>query len=364
MSTKNYLKGFLGGSLAEIVPFPDRILKKYNGTISRGTEKIINEYKWLELLPAELKGTSLIFPDVLSFSQNVEMSNAELYISRIPRYTLAKSILQQVISTKDVRERLDKALNVLFHQIYTLRQGQISPQSGFVHFHRDRINLALKHLLTLDYFREIFDAHTVIVNSTPCPTIPEFLSWLDEKKDKIFTTQNLYSIHGNLQFDNILIEPNDKSAVSFIDPRGDMLGFPHYDFAKLLTSIESYYHEIHNGLFQLQSIMSSTQYVIDLSIDQSFSFYYSECFDVMNDWLPIYANLEGAEIFDYIHIINVVHCIHILSFCFYHAFRAEKHPDNIKAYIGVFSLLARRIMKDFENVHKATFYTRRLLLNE
>ena len=337
---------FAGGSLNDVVALEDRIIKKYSGQIDRGFEKLHAEYQWFLKIPPKLtKELPYLFPQVLDFKYNEQ--SVELHMSRILRIALSKAILQGIISPDKAQSFLDISFDTLLNRIYTIRQGTIIAKIGYIQYHSNRLALARKYLRKLPYMYPILNSAEIIVNGISCPSINQFLSWLDLNAKEIFISEKVKSIHGNFHLDNILIDLNGNpnyDKITFIDPRGDLLGYPHYDIGKLLITLEGYYDEIHYGGYKVKSKIRGNSYDIDLEINQEKSYHYQNCIKSIVSRIDEFSKVEGVSIPEFLWLIYTTECIHILSFCFYHAYRLDTKPDRIQAFIAVFALLARRLL--------------------
>ncbi len=363
-----FLESFAGGSLNTVIHHEDKIIKLYNGSIPRGAEKLIQEYNWLKALPNEIfKNHPLIFPIPLNIKSDLTNNKAEIQISYIPRFSLSKYILDKEITVKQVRSSFNNSLKLLINNVYPISNASIDSYKGYRLYHAQRITLARKYLRQLVYFQPILNSRQIIINGIDCPTINHFLSWLDDNYKSIFISSNQVKIHGNFHFDNILVDKNkkiDQNSISFIDPRGDIFGFPHYDFSKLLTSIESYYDEIHYGLYSLEHNIRGNSYEINIKLNHDFDHLYGVCFKDLEKWVEIFAQEENISLDKFITIMHTVQCIHILSFIFYHAYQQNTSPNRIRAFIAMFSLLSNRLMKMYNQKEYGFIPNKRLVIGE
>lgn len=352
MALGRFIESYAGGSLNTVIAQDGQIIKSYDGLIPRGAEKLIREYQWLKNIPTELLSKyPYLFPRPISIYSNISLNKAEIRISKIPRISLSKYILGKRLSLEQVSQSFDSSMEALLRILYPLRSGSTKTFDGYYEYHAKRIALARKYLRRLPYFEPMLNAKELIINGISCPTINQFLAWLDDNFGKIFISTKLVAVHGNFHFDNILIEPNDiidMGSVSFIDPRGDEVGFPHYDFAKVLTPIESYYDEIHYGLFRLDYSILGNSYSMQIEIDDEYNTLYQSCFLSLEKWIQEFSYAEEVDRFHFLAMTHTVHCIHILSFTFYHAYQQSSSPDRIRAYIAMLALLAKRLFKLYE----------------
>jgi hypothetical protein len=223
----------------------------------------------------------------------------------------------------------------------------VFPSKGYHDYHGQRINLARSYLRNIPYLHPILTASRLIVNDKECPSINRFIIWLDEHYSEVFTSSRLVSIHGNFHLDNILVDcagPGDESAISFVDPRGDLLGYPHYDLAKVQITLEGYYDELHYKQFSLRSKSVGNSYSFTLEVQPTWHEHYSRCLRQARKWLNVFAEWEEVPAPKFSRIVYVVECIHILSFCFYHAYAPDAYPDRVRAYVAILAIMMDRLM--------------------
>ena len=362
------ISDFAGGSLNDVIALDDRVIKRYTGQIDRGHEKLRKEKKWLLTLPESFKEKyPLAFPPVLDFIDEPNNCLTELHIQRVNRTSLSKAILRGKVDSKVASKCIDISLNFLIKKLYNIRTEKISSKRLYSNYHSQRLALARKYLRRVPYLSPLLDAAIIRVNGIDCPSINSFLSWLDTHASDIFISSNLYSIHGNFHPDNILIDFGSKLSfdnITFVDPRGDLVGPPHYDFSKLYITLEAYYDEIHYDYYELTSKKIGRCYEININIEDNHSDEYKECILVANEYLNDYAKLENIDIERFVIEFNAVECIHILSFCFYHAYRIDTSPSRIKAFFAIFALLARRLFNIWENPSEIVMPNDRIYLKE
>lgn len=338
---------FAGGSLNDVIALDDRIIKRYSGPISRGSDKLHAERQWLLSIPLKLNDElPLLFPKLLHFKDEPRLRLTEIHVSRIPRISLSKAILRHLITPDKALSFLKVSLDVLMNELYPIRSSIIRPRRGYIQYHSNRLALARKYLRRLPYMEPILNAAKITVNGIICPSINQFLSWLDANAHKIFISETVMAIHGNFHLDNILIDikncPNSHN-VSFVDPRGDLLGYPHYDIAKLLITLEGYYDEIHYGGYTLDPKIRGNSYDIVLQVNEQASFHYQNCLQNVTEQIKEFAKAERVTMPQFLWLIYTTECIHILSFCFYHAYRLDTDPNRIRAFVAIFALLVRRL---------------------
>lgn len=359
---------FKGGSLNDIQVCDDRIIKSYKGNVDRGFEKLRKENAWLNQIGNILKKDfPYSLPRVLDFIDDTEKGITELHIEKLQRQSFTKLILLgKDLNISLFRKKLDITLQLLIENLYPLKVGCMNPYEIYKFYHANRLALARRYFKTIPYLSPILSATSLRINNKPCPSVNEFLSWLDAKAKDIFLTSNLYTIHGNFHLDNVLISEEPlftKNEITFIDPRGDFLGPAHYDFAKIIISLEGYYDEIHYGKFKTDHKKSGKIFSMNIEIDDSKNEYYLEGLEALISNLNRFSSLEKVNEKSFIITIYTVACIHILSFIFYHAYRETTPPDRIRAFFGLYALFAERLFSMYNGHSPIELQKQRLKIN-
>lgn len=364
----NLIDDFAGGSLNEVVAIDDRVIKRYKGSLDRGPEKLREEYQWLSVIPGDLRTRyPLAFPVALGFHGGSGLEGTELHVSLIPRTSITKALLRDEITGTTAARYIGLSLRFLEEELYPLRGGSLTPRDLYSRYHAARIALARKYLRRLPYLAPLLDAGGLRVNGVECPSINEFLSWLDAHAEDVFVGGRLVAVHGNFHPDNVLIdlnEPPSAQALTFVDPRGDLVGPAHYDLAKLLITLEAYYDEIHYGGFELEARAVGRFFDFHIDIDRSHDAAYQECLKAAAEHLATFAGADGVADDTFLLAVYACEIIHILSFCFYHAYRADTDPNKIRAFLAILALLVRRLFLMWENGRVLPFPVHRLLLEE
>lgn len=344
----------MGGSLNTVQAVDNCIVKTYKGQIQRGAEKLHNEYNWLLAVPSSVrKEYPLLYPVALKFNQDDTSGLTELQLSRLPRTSLTKAILRNTVTPTKAAQFVKISLQTLKEIQYPIRKGAVEPDLGYQQYHANRIALARKYLCRLPYMKPMLSAAQISVNSISCPSINQFLAWLDANWNKIFISTELVAFHGNYHPDNILVDPDDSvpnvRSISFIDPRGELLGFPHYDYAKILSALEAYYDEIHYGDFDIAAANRGNSYEIDLKVNETRHKHYQMCLESTAKFAECFSKIERVSKEKFLWLVYAAECIHILSFCFYHAYGPSPDSGRIKAFIATFALLSRRLFDDWDS---------------
>lgn len=248
INTYHSTKELIGGSFAGLSRA--NIVKKYANSKSGGLEKLSNEIKWLLSCPSEIKS---YFPQVLDYKIN---SNEVYFI--MPYYNL-ENLRSKIIKGKFTTEQsiyfIEKILNFMFDKMYVRKFNDY--KSDFVlnkHFKRfyERIE-KIKHIKP---FNEILQSKEIIINHQSYENLPPLINKLEKfyTKTKLFKPSKMVMIHGDLHFQNMLIDEQNDSFL-LADPRGELKGSDiYYDLGKLWHSCNGLYDLIHTDIAQTQNI--------------------------------------------------------------------------------------------------------------
>lgn len=340
------IKEFYGTSLSLIDVGENKVIKKYTGDIYRGYEKLRNEKLWLEKIPARIKKQyPFCVPDILSFHESEK--KIELHLSLIPRIALTKGILKGKIDNQQAVLFMENAISLLTEIIYPTRNTRSSSDAIFQQYHSSRLFFANFHLQKISFVHDIFSANKIIVNGIECPSIFEVVNQISTRSSIYFQESCLVAFHGNLHFDNILVNINDSLSidkVTLIDPRGDLIGPPHYDFSKLLLTLEGYYDEISYNGFRINNFTNSTEVEIDIDINTEYSEIYKGCLKTLMLKLKLFSEIENISEEQFYLSSMVSEWVHVFSFLFYHYNKEPENINKILAFIAILALLGRRLM--------------------
>lgn len=219
---------------------------------SNGKQKLIDEINWLVSLPTEVKNH---FPDVLYSYINEANAFYTMPFYNIP--TLRQALFKNIINGEIACKILDIIFNFMYVNFYSKYHQEVS--SDFIrNTHFDRV------LERIDQVKQKAKIFNKIISKT-------YILWdgesyqntlslierfkLEKKLMKLLTPPCISQIHGDLHFDNILLDINDsKELVDFIliDPRGLPKGSDYgYDLGKLWHSFHGLYDFVHKGDFNL-----------------------------------------------------------------------------------------------------------------
>jgi hypothetical protein len=334
-----------GGSLGDASIDGDEFVKTYGGGLPRGYEKLRLEYEYLSELPPEVAAH---FARVTGFRHDESASWAELRLERIRHPALAKAILRRVITPARASELLSMILPFLICDLYPLRGGEISGAALYKTFHGDRMLRSLDLLTAHPELRELVTAPGLMVNDVLCSSAVDILEWMNNHAAGIFQrSHRLVAGHGDAHLDNMMITEVGAPDFLLIDPRGESLLPPHYDFAKLLKSLRTGYDLVHYGMYEIDVQHTSPVPTISLEINSSYADYYTAGMDVLLSLLPSFGLAEGVSESDFVRAVTVAEIAHVISFSSYHANRPDGcDVERVSAYLAVAALLARDLIMD------------------
>ncbi|MCQ1528599.1 hypothetical protein [Lutispora saccharofermentans] len=242
-ATKEQNNKLVGGSYANL---RCKLIVKKEAR-NEGKEKLSNEIKWLLDLPAELK---TYFPEVLNYKISNEVTWFEM-----PYYSgknLRELIMLGEFDAKNTVNFLERLLDWMFKKIYSRRIGK-APKNWVYIKHIARVNQRLieacQKSLTI---AKMIKSDYIVLNGTKYRNIPELFLKITKRPSLIdaLTPEALSMVHGDLHFQNILIEPGNNQEFLLADPRGEIEGSDiYYDMGKLWHSFNGKYDFLHTDQF-------------------------------------------------------------------------------------------------------------------
>ena len=230
-----------GGSYASL---EKRLLIRKDAR-GEGVSKLVDEIKWLENLDDDI---SYKFPKVIDSYISEDYSWFDMPYYDLPN--LRKCLLSGYFNEIDFKVYINKILSFVFDEVYS--QKFQAPKSSWMHeTHYDRVYTRLNQLESrAGAFQEILSAEYVYINGLKYKNLRDMIQSIEasESINNIVRPSCLYRIHGDLHFQNMLI---DKENDDFIlaDPRGEMEGSDiFYDMGKLWHSVNGLYDLIHTDI--------------------------------------------------------------------------------------------------------------------
>lgn len=269
-SVDSYMKPLTGGSFAytrEVTKLVQQVHKVVRKEAYEGREKLIDEITWLLGLPDHLRDK---FPKILSY----DVTSYPVYFE-MPHHdypTLRRLLIDRVIDGKKALGTCTKITDFLFKEVYVLRRTRAKP--GYVkNIHLKRITERVQMTRERSkIMRKIIDAEKVKVNGKEYENILHSVERISRDKEilDVLQPKETSMVHGDLHFDNILVNLRDPSDPKFIlvDPRGlDYTYHFTYDLGKLWHSFHGLYDFLHEGLFDLKVNVRGKTASIDYSIN-------------------------------------------------------------------------------------------------
>ncbi len=367
---KQILKSLQGGSLNSVFEDNGKIKKTYAGHITRGHEKLDEEFVWLQLVDSQIKRNyPTLFPVCeLEYNTSSNVPTTSLLFNKIEKIAMSKLILAGDMKANQAVDWFKLSLATLLSQVYTMRMSlqDESVSDVFEKYHAARLRLSVNDLSKVQGLSSIFTSNNLRVNNSHVFSINTILEWVNSVQIKEFLFENFfYSIHGNLHPDNILvgytsIKKPQISHITFIDPRGDLLGPTYYDFGKLLTVFHAYYDEIHYDYFDLSCDGTNFQIEINSPVNTVYTDLLASIIDTIELWMP-YTSKNSPN--DFLRVSAICQLIHIISFCFYHYNRPNVNIKRVQAYLITACYLGTLLIKHHDDDAKIReLYVSRLLM--
>ena len=275
----------VGGSFAGLHKV--NLVKKYAGV--EGNDKLIMEIEWLKKLPNELKDK---FPKVIDYS----ITPNESWFT-MPYYNLEnlrKKIISGKFSTPQVLFYIEKILDYVFKNLYT-RVISSADENWVKRKHFDRFYDRIKLIQNITPFDKILNSKYITFNGVRYLNLRDLILKLENYHNttKLFQPKNLMMIHGDLHFQNMLIDDENKDFL-LADPRGELNGSDiYYDLGKLWHSFNGLYDLIHTDISKVKFIYEDHD---DISYEISLG---------GKELLCVYKNIKN-EVYDLIHKYPIV----------------------------------------------------------
>ena len=225
--------------------------------ISQDSIKLKKEINFYKNIPSELR---LFFPILLNKAEEEKLF---LELEYLPFPNLAEIFLFRKITAN----RWETIVNSLFN-IYSEFYLNNKPQNfsyDASHLYSEKLSQRLKILNKLldnqnsKLLKKIINTG-IKVNNYILPSLNSTNTKLQKKLKQIEKQRPLAFGHGDLCFNNILIEPIS-GIIKLIDPKADSIGNnkigyvdPLYDLAKLNHSFSCFYDSIVNNMFSISYI--------------------------------------------------------------------------------------------------------------
>ena len=223
-----------------------------------GEEKLADEINWIMNLPDDVANH---FPEIISHNINSEPTYFEMPCYEFP--TLRTLILDDSMNAQDALSLLDKILSFMFKEVYHEKRQTSKNYLTEIHLKKIFVRL-IQTKNTVYMFREIIDAESLTINGTEYENILSLTRKINQNWEmkKLLTPEFTCRTHGDLHFDNILID-NETDDFMLIDPRGNFDYDVYYDLGKIWHSCHGLYDFIHSGRFSLKREDNAFEYAFE-----------------------------------------------------------------------------------------------------
>lgn len=237
----------IGGSFANLKR-KNTIIKSASGP---GKEKVKDEIEWLKNVPKTLTD---IFPKIIASGETISSVWFEMPFYSYPN--LRNLILTESKSSNEVTRIISSILDTLNSKLYKFRV--VDAPENWTHVnHVERVISRTNSIINShNELKKFLQSPELEINGkyyvNPLTLLNKMK--LDEAKFNIFSPRKLRLIHGDLHFQNILIDDSGQTNNYILaDPRGNLEGSDvFYDAGKLLHSCHGKYDLIHTDQFNLE----------------------------------------------------------------------------------------------------------------
>lgn len=133
--------------------------------------------------------------------------------------------------------------------------------------------------------------------------------------------------------------------LTFVDPKGDVLLPPHYDYAKMAKVLPAGYDCVQYGRYELRVQAEGGTVRIDVAVDDEFSGHYGGHVDQVVRALPEYAAAERPTEDEFWRATVAAEWADVVPFAWYQAHHGRGRDANRAcAYLGIGAMMAREIM--------------------
>lgn len=314
-----------GGSYASLIK---KLVVRKEAT-GPGSEKLINELKWLQkfsqILPEK-------FPSVVEFS--IKENNVWYEMPYFDLPNIRKAILTFQISPKDVIELTKSILEFNFNNLYSNVIG-FPDKKWLKKAHFDRVYFRLFEVFNYSIqFKNLISSDRISINGTVYKNLPECFSELLKIKEieELTMPEALVDIHGDLHFQNILFRQENQQFI-LADPRGELEGSDlFYDLGKLLHSVNGKYDLIHTNQFELNIDSSKDCYDCHLNfINPTIQSIYDQLNVQIMNLLESYPKISNQNFWKERILFN--ECMHFCSVSTFHINRYDDEYRSMAMYL-------------------------------
>ena len=221
---------------------------------SQDTIKLKKEIKYYKNIPSRLK---VFFPILLNQDQE---EKEVLELEYLPFPNLSEIFLFRKTGTNRWETIIRSLFNIYTELYLNNKAKRILSNSSYLYSEKlnKRVNILDKIIdnLNNELLKKIRSTG-IKVNNNTLPSLNTTINKIKKELKDFEKERPLLFGHGDLCFNNILIEPISGS-IKLIDPKADSLGNnkigyvdPFYDIAKLNHSFECFYDSIVNNMFSI-----------------------------------------------------------------------------------------------------------------
>ncbi len=259
--------GFLvGGSFASLERL---VLVRKQDHSSYGSKKLAQEIIWLLALPPDLQQH---FPKVLHHQISPDFVWYDIPFYDIP--SLRKLFFVGKIKAEKGLELLKTLMDFMFSKVYS-RSVRKGGATWVYKLHIQRIeNRLMTTIERSNVFRDIINAEHITINGRHFQNIPAIIGCIKTRREliEVLAPPFISMIHGDLHFQNVLVDLEGKSKSNFIlmDPKGEVGGSdPFYDLGKLWHSFHGLYDFIHEDLFNVDLKVKDNEVIAQFELDEN-----------------------------------------------------------------------------------------------
>ncbi len=220
----------------------------------KGVGKLVDEIRWINNLPEELKTH---FPEIVRYDIDSPIVFSEMRY--YPLNTLRRLIMEKKIDVDGALKQLEIIFDFMFDKIYKIYPKEDTTSLiDDVYFNRAKNRLGEMRGLT-PIFKRLLDTKKIILNGNEYDHVLPVLKKLenDEKLKRVLHPPYISYIHGDLHLGNILADKEDSNKFILIDPRGRVYGGGvggdyAYDLGKIWHSLNGLYDFIHENKFTVK----------------------------------------------------------------------------------------------------------------
>ncbi|MEA2036089.1 MAG: NTP transferase domain-containing protein, partial [Nanoarchaeota archaeon] len=262
------LKPLVGGSFASTKVI-SKLMKKTAYVVRKeaveGRAKLIDEIKWIRNLPNDLKP---YFPEMIGYDTKSKKAWVEFQYYHLP--TLRTLLVDKSLSADTALYLLKIMIDFMFSRIYNKRvSNKTKDYTQKIHLNRIKQRLLMTSQKS-KILGKIINSRHIVINGKKFYNIPTIIKLIEEDKSILRKLKPSFTsmVHGDLHFDNFLVDISQMPMVKFIlfDPRGIDKKYNYtYDLGKLWHSFNSKYDLIHEGQFKLGYKFNRGDFIADMS---------------------------------------------------------------------------------------------------